>query len=185
MSLTQRIKYLYLAYFSKPTGDRALYRWIKQRRISRIVELGVGNGQRGLRLIGLAQSLAAADAVRYVGVDMFEGRPRDAAPGLTLKEAHKLMQATGAKVQFLPGDPFSALARGANANTGTELFLVAADQDPQSLARAWFYVPRMLADGAVVLLEQPADKPGESTWRRLRAEELERLAAPPARQRAA
>lgn len=183
MSLTQRVKYLYLAYFSKPASNRILYRLIKQRRVRRIAQLGVGDGRLAVSLIELAQT-AAAEPVRYLGVDLFEGRPADAEPGLSLKEAHKLMQASGAKVQFLPGDPYSALARGANSNTGVELMLISAEQDPESLARAWFYVPRMLAPGAVVLIEGPTST-GDSDWRQVGDDELQRLATPPARQRAA
>lgn len=184
VSIAQRVKYLYLAYLSKPAGNRMLYRLIHQRRVRRIVELGVGDGQRALRLIGLAQMSAGEEPVRYVGVDLFEGRPATAAPGLSLKEAHRLMQATGAKVQFLPGDPYSALARGANSNTGTELLLISAEQDEESLARAWFYVPRMLAAGATVLREEISGQ-GEPGWRKISQAELERLSAAPQRQRAA
>lgn len=184
MSIAQRVKYLYLAYLSKPAGNRMLYRLIKNRRVRRIVELGVGDGRRALRLISLAQMSPGSEPVRYVGVDLFEGRPPGATPGLSLKEAHKLMQPAGAKVQFLPGDPYSALARGANSNAGAELLLISADQDEQSLARAWFYVPRMLTAGATVLVEEISGQ-GEPSWRKVGRDELERLAAGPQRQRAA
>lgn len=185
LSLTQRLKYLYLAYFSKPAAERTLYRAIRKRRVRRIVELGVGSGERALRLIAVAQMNAGDEPVRYVGVDLFEGRPAEAAPGLSLKEAHKLMQPSGAKVQFLPGDPFSALARGANGVSGVELLIVAADLDEAALARAWFYVPRMLAERGEVYVEEPSGPSGEPVLRRIDRDELARLAAPPSRQKAA
>jgi hypothetical protein len=52
--------------------------------------------------------------------------------------------------------------------------VISADQDPESLAKAWFYVPRMLASKAAVFLEGPADQ-GEPTLRRLSIDELEKL----------
>jgi hypothetical protein len=75
-------------------------------------------------------------------------------PGLTLKEAYTQLRPLGAKVQLVPGDPFSALARVANSSVGTQLLIISADQDAASLARAWFYVPRMLAEQSQVFVEE-------------------------------
>ena len=178
------LKSFYLRYLSKPACDRSVYTLIRRHRIRNIVELGVGHGQRAANMIALAQRYHDSE-VRYAGIDLFEARS-DAASGLSLKQAYKQLRATGAKVQLVPGDPFSSLARTANNLTGTELLLVSADQDAASLERAWFYVPRMLAEHAVVLVECPADNRAKHTFQRMSRIEIERLAgAKQQRQRAA
>ena len=70
------------------------------------------------------------------------------------------------KIQVIPGDPLSALARSANGLQSTDLLVIAADQDTQSLANAWFYVPRMLHDKSLVLLEDVSGSQPLSTKRR-------------------
>ena len=83
----------------------------------------------------------------YTAIDQFESRG-ESQPRLSLKEAFHVLRPTGVKLQLVPGDPLSALSRIANSLAGTDLLLIAADQDRQSLAQAWKYVPRMLAPGA-------------------------------------
>ena len=166
-------KSVYLRYFAKPTCERKLFSLIRRHAIGSIVELGVATGDRSIRMIELAQRYHGPD-VRFTGVDMFEARD-DMSSGLPLKQAYTKLRATGAKVQLIPGDPFSALARTANGLTGTQLLLISADQDEQSLERAWFYVPRMLAEDAIVLVEQLGE--GESAARHdlLSTDEIEAL----------
>jgi hypothetical protein len=150
------IKSAFLRYFSRPAHERILYRAIRRHKIGQIVELGVAKGVRAKRLIELAQRSAKGE-VRYAGIDLFEARD-PGQPGLTLKQAHCLLRATGAKVQAVPGDPFSALARVANSLTGTQLLIIAADQSGPALERAWFYVPRMLTENAIVYIETASDR---------------------------
>mgnify|MGYP002625009669 CR=1 FL=1 len=167
-------KSLRLRYFAKPAYDRRLYSLIRRHKIGQIVELGVAQGQRSIRMIELAQRYHEGE-VRYTGIDLFEAR-QDDAPGLSLKQAYTRMRATGAKVQLIPGDPFSSLARSANSLTGTQLLLISADQDAASLDRAWFYVPRMLADGAHVLVEHLGDDPAKAKYELLSRDRIDVLA---------
>ncbi len=178
------IKHIYLAYFSKPKSDRILYRLIRRHKISKIVELGLGTGLRATRLIKAAQSANPAATVRYTGIDLFEGRPDNVAAGIPLKDAYRLLKATGIQPQLVPGDPFSALARVANGLQGSELVLISADQDRTSLARAWFYLPRLLTPTSLVFSEEP-DASGQPSLRQLTPLEIERLAGTVERRRAA
>lgn len=148
------LRTLYLCYLSKPAELRPLYRLLKKelrrRPICRITELGIGSGERTLRMLELC---GIADETTYCGIDLFEARQNGDGPGLALKAAHKLLAATGMKPKLVPGDPFSALARTANSLAQQDLIYVAADQDRESLAKAWFYVPRMLAPTTLVCEE--------------------------------
>jgi hypothetical protein len=150
--LTSRLKYLYLAYLSRPVGDRAIYRTIRRRNVRKILEIGIGTAGRALRMIDLARRGAPGETVRYVAIDMFEGRASSDAPGLSIKEAHRLLKATTAQVQLIPGDP-RTLARAANALQNQDLVIISAEHDDAALAGAWFYLPRMLHADSVVYRE--------------------------------
>lgn len=183
MAAASRWKCLFWAWFSRPRGDRALYRLIRRRRPRAIVEIGLRDGRRARRMIEMAQAYAAGATVSYAGVDSFELRPAGEAP-LPLKQIFRQLKCTGARLRLLPGDPFAALARSANELTGTDLIVISRDQDPQSLARAWFYIPRMLHPGSEVYIEQ-ADEKGAISMQRMAVSEIEELAAPLVRRRAA
>ncbi len=122
----------------------------------------MGTAHRAARMIALATKMRNGQRIGYTAVDLFEASPA-ARPSLGLKATHQLLSTTGAKVQLVPGDPFSALARMANSLTGTDLLIVAADQLGESLDRAWFYVPRMLHDASVVMVEEPSSDKARPT----------------------
>ena len=102
MQVTSQLRLLYLCQFSKPAADRLLYRSIRRQGFRKIVELGVGSGQRALRMIEVAQQASAPTDIHYVGIDPFEGRSEPNIPGTSLKEIHQLLRATGVRVQLVP-----------------------------------------------------------------------------------
>jgi hypothetical protein len=159
----------------KPAADRALFRLLYERRVTTIVEIGLGTGQRAERMIRLAMKLGDG-LVRYTGIDLFEARP-PFSPGLTYKCAHRLLMATGAQVKLVPGDPLSALGRVANGLRGTDLLIVSADQDEAALSRAWFFVPRMLHADSRICLEEPQAANKGTRFRVIQPEDVELLAA--------
>jgi hypothetical protein len=146
------LRYFYLAYFSKPVAERVLYRAIRRVPARRILEIGIGDVSRTLRLIGLAGRLSEGERVRYAAIDLFEARGADRA-SLTLKEAHRLLKGTCAQIQLIPGDPAGALAQAANSLANIDLVVISAGQDDSALSGAWFYLPRMLHASSVVFRE--------------------------------
>jgi hypothetical protein len=180
-----RLKYLYLAYFSKPIGDRVVYRAIGRRKARKILEIGVGPSSRTLRMIDLARRGGGGEAVRYVAVDLFEARAAESTRGLSLKETHRLLKPTGAQVQLIPGDPAQALARSANALQNMDLVLISADHTEQSLSGAWFYLPRMLHATSQVFLESRLPEGPSTSLKLLTAAEIEALAGAHRRRKAA
>lgn len=186
------LKYLYLAYFSQPAADRILYRAIRRNKVRRILEVGVGTGDRAQRMIALALRNKSAEPVEYTGIDLFESRREH--DGISLKLAHRMLSQTAARVRLVPGDAFSALSRTANVlANNTDLIIVSADQDADSLAKAWFYVPRMLHARSLVYREEVAgatapdvivQKPARNL-RLVSRDEIDELARPQSRRRAA
>lgn len=184
MLIASRLKCLYLAYFSRPACDRGLYRAMARSKTRRILEIGLGDATRAQRLIAVAHRYSGGEAIRYTAIDLFEARPAN-APGLQLKQAHKLLKATGAQVQLIPGDPASALARSANALQNTDLVLIAGGHGETQMAGAWFYLPRMLHPGSAVYVESCHGDGGLPVLTRLSPSEIESRATAARRRRAA
>ena len=75
----------------------------------------------------------------------------------------------------------------------TDLIIISADQDEESLAKAWFYVPRMMHAQTLVYREQfvggaeadESGKPPAKTLRLVPRQEIDDLARPQTRRRAA
>ena len=143
-----------LRHLSKPKTDRIIYRLIRDLRPASIVEIGLHDGVRAGRIVQFA-SLTLGAPVRYTGIDLFEERPNSATEmlQLKLKGTYCQLRAAGGNVRLIPGDPFAALACNANELPNTDLLIISADQPQQSLQAAWSYVPRMLHEGSVVLVE--------------------------------
>lgn len=178
MSAISLLKYAQLALFSTPKGERWIWRHLRRRPAARIVELGVGDCRRASLLIQVAQRYAPRGEVHYTGIDYFES---STSPGqFSIKEAHRRLSGCGGRVRLFPGDPFTALRQLSNALTGTDLLIISATVDDQSLRRAWFYMPRMLTEHSVVAREHAAEG-DENHWQRITHGEiadLARLSAP-------
>jgi predicted O-methyltransferase YrrM len=171
------LKYCYLAYFSKPICDRLLYGTIRRLKPRHILEIGIGAGLRAQRMISVALRYQPADAIRYVGVDLFEARQPAVPAGLTFKSAHCLLKATGVRVQLVPGDVYSALSRTANSLRENDLVLISHDQDKAALEQAWFFLPRMLHEKSLVLRETLDDDGVTTCWEAMPLAEIESLAS--------
>ena len=148
------------------------------------MELGLGTGQRAVRMIEVAASRTPIGEVRYTGVDAFEARSAAEGPGLSLKAAHRLLKATGARIQLVPGDPFAALARTANSLGPPDLAIFSHGLEPVSLERAWFYLPRTLHAGSLVLEERCLPS-GEVSLHEVPSEEVAKRATGSTDRRAA
>ena len=166
------LQILALAFFSQPKSDRPIYRLIRRLQPQRIVELGIGNGQRSERIIRLARTFGP---VHFVGIDMFEGSP-PGVPHMSLKNAHQRLTVLGDEVRLIPGDAGSTLPRRANELTNIDLIIISATQPSASVAVAWSYLPRMLHPTSRVLLETPTAT-DVTSWRLLTAEEVSTSAA--------
>jgi predicted O-methyltransferase YrrM len=180
LSAANGLKALWLAYLSKPADERVLYRLIRKRKLRKIVEIGIGSGQRALRMISLAQRYQ--QQVRYTGIDWFEARPDESSDRLTLKTAYRVLRASGSRIHLVPRDAHEAFARLANALSGNELVVIDSHQPLESLGRIWFFLPRMLAPQAIVLATQPTGE--RRTWRPLPLAEIHSLGAEPRRRAA-
>lgn len=178
MSVFRRLKNFFSScatQLAQPAEDRPLFRLVLDGKIHHIVELGLSDLPRTVRLLETARRQAPAGIVRYTGIDPFELRD-DSQAVLSLKDAHRQLKATGARVQLVPGNPFAALSRVANDLLGTQLLLVAAGAQGEALDRAWFYVPRILAADAKVMIERPDEKTGELVFQPLSQAEITQLA---------
>ena len=178
MSVARLLRTLYLLYFSRPASNRTLYKAIRAKPVRCIVELGIDLGGRTERILEIAGW--RSESLRYTGIDLFEARTSgEGCP--SLKDTFARLRVPGVRVQLVPGDPYMALMRVANALAGTDLLLIAANQDQESLARAWSWIPRMLTPSSLVFVETCGASPGEINWRQLKLDEVQQLASAVAR----
>jgi hypothetical protein len=180
VSAVSRLNFLYLAYASKPKAERLLYRAVRRRRISRIVEFGMTSLLRSRRLIEVAQRYAPPRTVCFTGVDPFEAAAvhgaAGTAPRQTLIDVFRALRPTGASVRLLPGTLAGVLPDAANTLPGTDLLLMATTVSEADMAEAWFYLPRMLHAGSLVLWER-ASPGSEVTFEPVPLAQIQSLAA--------
>jgi hypothetical protein len=180
VSVGSLLRSLYLCCFVQPAADRALFRAVRKRPIRSIVEIGICDITRTQRLLEIASWRRRGAALRYAGVDMFEARPAG-QPRLTLKQAFTALRQPAAIVQLVPGEPDTALWRSANSLTQTDLLLIAAGHQPESLARVWVWLPRMLTPTSLIFEQQVDATRNTALWQLLTVQEIQRRAAQAAR----
>jgi len=161
----------WLTRLSQPAGERILYRHVLATRPRRILEIGLGLLVRSERLLLTA---GRGGPAQYVGLDRFEGRAPGDPPGVSLKTAHTRLHPLG-RVQLVPGNVDTALARMCNHLGTFDLVVVSADTDERHLARAWFFVPRLTTASTHVLLERRAGQTVQ--WEALPKARIDELAA--------
>ena len=144
-------KKLWLLRCARSVGHRPLVRSILDTRPKKILELGLGELSRTPNMLSLASQVSDGP-IHYVGLDRFEARLPEDPPGVTLKEAHSCLQNFG-RVQLVPGNPDSTLARLCNHLGWFDLILVSAAIDKVTVSRCWFFLQRLTRSHTVVFQE--------------------------------
>jgi hypothetical protein len=177
LSLKERVWTFHLAHLSKPAENRPIYQELLKGRTTKILEVGVGLGQRAAQIIQIASRLQVGTEINYTGIDLFEARDPSQGPGLALRQAHRLLAQTGARIRLAPGDAFTGVAQVANALAGTDLIVISGCQDRELVDRAWFYFPRMIHQHTAVFLQNPCQTGQSAPYERILPAEIEALAA--------
>ncbi len=152
--------------------------WVEATAASRILELGLGEGDRARELIQAACRAQEAGAVNYQAVDLFE-----AGQGQPLREAYRRLRATGVTVRLIPAAPGEPLRSFANTVSNVDLLIVSAEWYQAASPLVWFFVPRMLHPASRIYVETPCQPPKDhlSQLRLLPRSELDALCGPPLR----
>ena len=116
------------------------------------MEVGIESLQRTSTLLRVAAGKAGGEGVHYVGLDRFEGRLATEPAGATLKQAHQALHRL-AKVQLVPGNADTSLARLCNHLGVFDLVVIAAVTDERHLERSWFFIQRVTNASTLVLRE--------------------------------
>jgi hypothetical protein len=127
-----------------------------------------------MRLLKFAARHALPGGLAFAGIDLFEARP-SSEPGMTYREAHHQIGDLVDQLSLVPGDPSTALARAANRLTQTDMLVISAGHDPASLKHSWVYVPRMLHENSIVLVEESGSE--GMAFREMDTAEIAHLAA--------
>jgi hypothetical protein len=165
---------LWHSRFSKPAGERVILRHALATPPRRILELGLGTLVRTERLLEVVGAAVPTGEIQYVGIDRFESRAPTDPPGVTLKQAHRRLHAL-ARVQLVPGNIDSALARVTNHIGTFDLILISADNDERHLSRSWFFLQRLSTPRTTTFVE--TTRTGASVWSEMPRMRLDELAA--------
>ncbi|MGO9107637.1 MAG: hypothetical protein ACLP9L_00255 [Thermoguttaceae bacterium] len=176
MAGLSHLRLFYLLHLSKPASDRLVFREIRRLKARKVVELGLGTGQRAVHIIEVLREFHEASDIHYTGVDLFEGRTAADGPGISLREAHRLLKATGARIQLVPGTAGEALSRIANGVSQVDALLISGRISPEQLPPAWFFLPRMI-HAQTQVYQETLSAGGGTAMRLLEAQEVEQLAA--------
>ena len=176
MAGLSRLRLFYLLHLSKPASDRLVYREIRRLKARKVVELGLGTGQRAVQIIEVLKEFHEVRDIHYTGVDLFEARTAADGPGISLREAHCLLKATGARIQLVPGTVGEALSRIANGVSQVDVLVISGHIPPEQLAQAWFYLPRMI-HARTQVFQETLSAGGGTAMRLLEAQEVEQLTA--------
>jgi hypothetical protein len=165
---------LWLTRMSQPAAERVIHRHVLRARPARILEIGLGRLTRTERMLAAGGRGAAAN-LHYVGLDRFEGRGPHDPPGVSLKEAHRRLHAL-ARVQLVPGNADTSLARLCNHIGTFDLAVVSADTDERHLERCWFFLQRIIRPDTTVFVEARSAA-NVVTWSILTKSRIDDLAA--------
>jgi SAM-dependent methyltransferase len=171
-----RLRLFYLLHLSKPASDRLVFREIRRLKSRKVVEIGLGPGQRAIHIIELLREFHEVRDIHYTGIDLFEARTAADGPGISLREAHCLLKATGARIQLVPGSVGEALSRIANGVSQVDVVVISAGIRPEQLSQAWFFLPRMI-HAQTRVFQETVTAGGNTGIRLLEAREVEQLAA--------
>jgi hypothetical protein len=164
---------LWLTRLSKPAAERVVHRHVLRARPRRVIELGLGMLVRTERMLKAA-TRPGEPPLHYVGLDRFEGRGPGDPPGVSLKQAHRRLHGL-ARVQLVPGNLDTSLARLCNHLGTFDLVVVSADNDERHMERSWFFLQRITGPQTVLLLESRSG--GSATWTPLLKPRIDELAA--------
>ncbi len=176
-----RIQSFHLRYLSKPKSDRILFRLVHCYACRSVVEVGMTDLTRTLKLLQAATWARSDRPVRYTGIDSFDAREENQPP-LTLKEAHQRLAGSSWKARLAPGPGRFVLRRLANELAEIDLLLFSSRERLEENDDTWYYVPRMLHEASIVLVETISAE-GDVRFERLGVEEVERRAESAARRR--
>ncbi len=176
-----RLKSFHLRYLSKPKSDRILFRLVHRHACRSVVEVGLTDLTRTVKLLQGATWSRSERPVRYTGIDSFDAREENQPP-LTLKEAHRRLSAGSWKARLAPGPGRFVLRRLANELAETDLLLFSSHERLEEDDDTWYYIPRMLHESSIVLVETVSAE-GDARFQRVSVEEIERRAEAAARRR--
>ena len=174
MAGLSRLRLFYLLHLSKPASDRLVYREIRRLKARKIVELGLGAGRRAVQIIEVLKEFHEVREIHYTGVDLFEARTAADGPGISLREAHCLLKATGARIQLVPGPVGEALSRIANSVSQVDVVVISGRIPAAQLSTAWYFLPRMI-HARTQVFQESLSAHGTAATRLLAAHEVEQL----------
>lgn len=136
-----------------------LYKEIRATKARRILEIGTWNGDRGVKMIGVASESALPGAVEYYGFDLFEELERARFESEiskwppTMREAEEKLRATGAHVQLFKGDTLVSLPAAALTLPKMDFIYIDGGHSLETIQNDWDNASKLMHEKTVVLFD--------------------------------
>ncbi len=174
MTLIQSLRGWWLRQLSFPAQDRALYRAVWNSGPTRLLDIGVSNLQRAVRLIELAKLKNPLASIEFVGISLFEAARCLGKRSSSLKEVYQQMRRLNVVARLIPGTILPGLQTLADLNLKVDFVLIAGPHDCAELLQAWPSLMRLLDEKSQVWVHGDIEGRGTGKgFKRLSIEEIQ------------
>lgn len=160
-SIKEILKPVYYKLFPyKRPAQRYGYLFDSIRRIKpkNILEIGVWNGRRGVKMIKLAQELSSGE-ISYFGTDLFMAMNNEIMDAElskfppTKKEVQERLEQTRAKIHLIEGDTTKSLPAKLDSLPMMDFVFIDGGHAVDTIASDWACVERLMHKDTVVIFD--------------------------------
>lgn len=136
-----------------------LYKEIRATKARRILEIGTWNGDRAVKMIGVASESAQPGVVEYYGFDLFEELERARFESEiskwppTMREVEEKLRATGVHVRLFKGDTLSSLPAAVLTLPKMDFIYIDGGHSLETIQNDWEGASKLMHDKTVVLFD--------------------------------
>lgn len=147
----------YYSAFKAPRRYHHLYDTIRTTGAKRILEVGVWNGKRAVKMIEEANPMSAP--VEYYGFDLFEDLGESGYTAELSKrpptedEVRTLLEATHATIALFRGNTLETLPATVGALPKMDFIFIDGGHSVETIANDWGYVKELMHEKTVVIFD--------------------------------
>ena len=155
--IIQPIRTWHWQTFHAPKRYHHLYDTIRDIKAGSILEVGVWNGNRAVKMIAEAQQVS--DQVKYYGFDLFEHLDQAeyekevSKKPPTEKEVEALLLPTGAEIHLYPGFTRDTMPVAVKEIEKVDFVFIDGGHSLETIENDWLYTQQVMRPGTVVIFD--------------------------------